>query len=119
MKNYIITGLASIGFAAVIAANTNNVHIKQKQELPLPEVILDSKEKKEYKHDITFEFNVPVCTRDIPKGSSVIPVNYAEDSIDRSVVHCKECSIGIYSEHEGEEGNSCTYCKSKEKFLGD
>jgi hypothetical protein len=113
MKKYIIAGIASIGFAAVIAANTNNVHIRQKQELP--EVILDPKGKKEYKYDVTFEFNIPVCTRDTPNGSSVIPVNYAEDSIDRTAVHCKRCSIGVYSEHEGEEGRSCTYCKSKEK----
>lgn len=115
MKKYIIAGLASIGFAAVIAANTNNVQIKQKQELPLPEVILDPKGNKQYKYDVTFEFNIPVCTRDIPNGSSTIPVNYAEDSIDRIAVHCKQCSIGVYSEHEGEEGRSCTYCKSKEK----
>jgi hypothetical protein len=115
MKRYIITGIASIGFVAVIAANTNNVQIKPKQELPLPEVILDSQGNKEYKYNVTFEFNIPVCTRDIPNGSSAIPVNYAEDSIDRSAVHCKRCSIGVYSEHEGEEGKSCTYCKTKEK----
>lgn len=128
MKRYIITGIASIGFVAVIAANTNNVQIKPKQELPLPEVILDSKENKEYKHDVTspkgscrccpfrtVEFNIPACTRDMPNGSSAIPVGYAEDSIDSTVVHCKRCGIGVYSEHEGEEGRSCTYCKTKEK----
>ena len=115
MKRYIITGIVSIGFVAVIAANTHNVQIKPKQELPLPEVILDSKENKEYKHDRTVEFNIPACTRDMPNGSSAIPVGYAEDSIDSTVVHCKRCSIGVYSEHEGEEGRSCTYCKTTEK----
>jgi hypothetical protein len=104
-KNIIIGAVLTIGALIVVNAQ---LAIDQKpyiiQSNPeFPKVIIPVLDEKGcprngvYQAEITFEFN--------PKEGEVLP----------PFDHCAKCRIGVYSEHKGETGISCTYCKDKKE----
>lgn len=113
MKRYIITSILAIGVLAALVASNSNAQ-KPRTE---PEVIVNQKGgKKEYHYNMSFEFNLPACTRDkeLIESLQAVQPSGEEYTGDKIFTHCKECNIGVYSMHEGETERKCTYCKAKE-----
>jgi hypothetical protein len=115
MKRYIAAGIATIGcIVAVYATSNNNIQIKPKQELP--EVLVSANNpKKTYSYNISFEINPPPCTRNIPFNTdSSVKYDGNTEGDTMELTHCKSCSMGVYSFHDGEKVRTCSWCKAEE-----
>jgi hypothetical protein len=102
MKKLLIISFLALGITQ--AASVFIPKIKPKQELP--EVILDGYRSRSYSTEVT-----SFCPRDLTNTVTQYPVD--EDSVE-IFKHCDRCRTGVYANHKGEEGRSCTYCGVKE-----
>lgn len=96
----------SLGIVAVIAANGN--HKNEVQQLP--EVLVPTT----YKNNLAYE-NPTACPRNI---TPTPPAEYQYGDAEQAVEfqkHCKKCSIGVYSMHEGKTVRHCTWCNDLEE----
>jgi len=102
MKKLLIISFLALGITQ--AASVYIPKLRHKQELP--EVILDGYRSRPYSTEIT-----AACPRDLSNTSTQYVID--EDSVE-IFKHCDKCRTGVYANHKGEEGRTCTYCSVKE-----
>lgn len=109
-KNIIIGAVVTIGALIVVnaqlAVDTKPYFTKTNPEFPKVIIPVNPTELDEkgcprnglYKAEVSFEFYNPT-----------------EGEVKPTFDHCAKCRIGVYSEHDGETGLTCTYCKDKKE----
>ena len=109
MKKLIYTtvGIFSLGLMVAVLANTSNVKTNQGIHNPLSS-------KKEFSTSISFDLEIPPCTRDNPTGAIFQQIAYNGGETVESYDHCKSCEIGVFMFHGDSKERTCTYCGIQE-----